>query len=533
MRTYKAFTEPTPYEIEKQRAERQRRYAELLQQQAMAPEEEPYTFQGFRAMPSPANALSRVLQAYAAKKVGEKAEQAEARAREADVKSAIEEMQRINKPPEAVEFGDIPFMRPEDQERVKALTGQTSVTGPEFNISPTGEVTGFQPMQMGEVPDLQPYLPTMTADQKRLAYAKMLGGGTVSQLLGTQGLAGLEKSAGEMPYAKIDLLGADPESIRAFEASGRTDFSLVRRRDDPSKPFFTPKDIADLRLKQASENVARAKVLSDLPANQQSMVPSIPSIESLLNTPENLRPYMTPGGMTRGADLETGEFTPERGLQYRGQATTATGAPVSGEQKPVIERVSPKDYGTLVAKQPTDKRAAQTALGQISMMRNFIQDLQQHGGTDYIFGPIASITPDIRGSATSARSLFDTLRERSSVEALKQSRAEGFAPGSITEQEWPRFETAIGAIRGAKDPRAMRVALENANAQLQDIERRILGNYQGTYGSKFPLEWSPAPYKPESSLYPTPKAKSEDQAVFDEADRLILEMQRRRAPRGK
>ena len=125
------------------------------------------------------------------------------------------------------------------------------------------------------------------------------------------------------------------------------------------------------------------------------------------------------------------------------------------------------------------------------------------------------------------------LRERSSVEALKQSRAEGFAPGSITEQEWPRFETAIGAIRGAKDPRAMRIALENANAQLQDIERRILSNYQGTYGSRFPLEWSPAPYKPESSLYPSPKTQSEDKAVFDEADRLILEMQRRRAQRGK
>lgn len=88
MQTYKAFREPTPYEVEKQRAERQRRYAELLQQQAMAPEEEPYTFQGFRAMPSPANALSRVLQAYTAKKVGEKAEQAEARAREADIAGA-------------------------------------------------------------------------------------------------------------------------------------------------------------------------------------------------------------------------------------------------------------------------------------------------------------------------------------------------------------------------------------------------------------------------------------------------------------
>ena len=103
----------------------------------------------------------------------------------------------------------------------------------------------------------------------------------------------------------------------------------------------------------------------------------------------------------------------------------------------------------------------------------------------------------------------------------------------ITEAEWPRFETAIGAIRGAKDPRAMRVALENADAQLRDIERRILTNYQGTYGPKFPIDYSPPLYKPESSLYPTPKVQTDDKTVFDEADRLILEMQQRRARRGK
>ena len=161
-------------------------------------------------------------------------------------------------------------------------------------------------------------------------------------------------------------------------------------------------------------------------------------------------------------------------------------------------------------------------------MRNFIRDLQQHGGTDYIFGPIASATPDIRGSATSARSLFDTLRERSSVEALKQGRAEGFAPGSITENEWSRFETAIGAIRGSKDPRAMRLALQNADKQLGDMEQRIVGRYNEIYGPRFPLEWAPPSYTPESSLYPLPETAAEDRAVFDRADQIIRRMQQRR-----
>lgn len=512
VQTVSTILMPSEYERQAMEARRRRRMAELMAQQAYQP-----TQGGVAPIPAAAP-LVQGLQAYLMARQLKKAEEAESKARTADIETAISEMQRINAPTQGVEFGDVVSMRPEDQERVKGVTGQVPVAGPEFNISESGEVTGFQPMQMGEVPDLQFALPQMSPEQKRVAYAQMLGGGPVSQMMATQGIAGLEKERGESPYAKIDVLGADQDSVRDFEASGRTDYSLLRKRDDPTKPLLTPDQLARLRLDVAQAGVTRANVLSNLPTEFQSTVPSIPSVDQLL----------APSQFTKSADLETGEFAPGRGLQYRGEARTATGEPVSQPAKPVIERVSPKAYGELVAKQPIDKRATQGALGQVSMMRNFINDLQQHGGTDYIFGPIASATPDIRGSATSARSLFDTLRERSSVEALKQSRAEGFAPGSITEQEWPRFETAIGAIRGAKDPKAMRLALQNADAQLRDLEQRILNNYSGTYGSKFPLEWSPPSYKPESSLYPRPEVAAEDKAVFDRADQIIRQMQQRR-----
>jgi len=506
------FALPSEYEQAAAEARRRRRMAEMLAQQAYQPQDV-----GVAPIPKAAP-LVQGLQAFLSERQARKAEEAEEKARKADIESAIREMQRINAPTQGVAFEDMMSMRPEDQERIKGVTGQVPVTGPEFNISPTGEVSGFQPMQLGEVPDLQFALPQMSPEQKRIAYAQMLGGGPVSQMLGTQGISALEKERGELPYSKINVLDADPDSIEEFERSGRTDYTVLRKRGDPAKPLLTPDQLAKLRLDVAEAGVTRANVLSNLPADFQSTVPSIPSIDQLL----------APSQFTGGADLETGEFAPRRGLQFRGEARTATGEPVSQTAKPVIERVSPKEYGTLVAKQPVDKKATQAALGQISMMRNFINDLQQHGGTDYIFGPVASATPDIRGSATSARSLFDTLRERSSVEALKQSRAEGFAPGSITEQEWPRFETAIGAIRGAKDPRAMRVALQNADSQLKELERSILGNYSGTYGSRFPLEWSPAPYKPESSLYPRPEVAAEDKAVFDRADQIIRQMQQRR-----
>lgn len=91
----KTFRAPTAYEEEMLKAQRQRQLAEMLQQQAFAPEAEPYTFQGFRAQPSAANAIARVLSAYTAKKIGEKAETAERAAREADVAGAEQVMRGL------------------------------------------------------------------------------------------------------------------------------------------------------------------------------------------------------------------------------------------------------------------------------------------------------------------------------------------------------------------------------------------------------------------------------------------------------
>ena len=95
MRQTQVFRAPTAYEEEMLKAQRQRQLAEMLQQQAFAPEAEPYTFQGFRAQPSAANAIARVLSAYTAKKVGEKAETAERAAREADIAGAEQVMRGL------------------------------------------------------------------------------------------------------------------------------------------------------------------------------------------------------------------------------------------------------------------------------------------------------------------------------------------------------------------------------------------------------------------------------------------------------
>ena len=181
MRTYKAFTEPSPYEIEKQRAERQRRYAELLQQQAMEGEQEPFTFQGFRAMPSPANALGRILQAYTAKKVGEKAEASEAKAREADI-AGMTELQR-------------------------SLGPQTRVVEPDMFADPMEMGSKYTP------PRTETTMPSFQQRESLLTNA--LASGTPS----SQRLAQLMLS--RQPQMTMEaLMSASPESRRKYQETG-------------------------------------------------------------------------------------------------------------------------------------------------------------------------------------------------------------------------------------------------------------------------------------------------------------------------
>jgi hypothetical protein len=135
VRTVPTFRAPTAYEEEMMRAKRQQQLAEMLRQQAFTPDEEPYTFQGFRATPSPANAIARVLSAYTSKKLGEKAEQSEAKARQADLE-AFEALRRDLGP------------------QTRSVTGGAL---PETDV--TGIASAYQP-EMAQQPMMETVMPT-------------------------------------------------------------------------------------------------------------------------------------------------------------------------------------------------------------------------------------------------------------------------------------------------------------------------------------------------------------------------------------
>ena len=142
-KTNPVFRAPTAYEEEMLRAQRQQQLAEVLRQQAFMQEPESPTYQGFRAMPTPTNALARILSAYTSKKIGEKAEEAERKAREADV-AEFEALRRD-------------------------LGPQTQVTGPDMFGDPMEMAGKYTP------PVTQTVMPTFQEQETRLMEAMSSG----------------------------------------------------------------------------------------------------------------------------------------------------------------------------------------------------------------------------------------------------------------------------------------------------------------------------------------------------------------------
>lgn len=223
---YVDFMVEDPYQKAQREAEQRAMLAQILEQQA---------FQPFEQRPAPISRTEGFAKLLAAGLAGlsrREQREAEQRARDADLESAVSELTRISRPTEKIESEELMRMPGADVERLKTLPGQFDITpiAPEIEFSRTGEVTGFKPgelkttmqeagpgiagidVETGEprqfvdqpsgLSDMGFYIPEMTKEQKRAAYIRMLGGGPVSQAFGQQGIADLMKPA-EMPPAPV------------------------------------------------------------------------------------------------------------------------------------------------------------------------------------------------------------------------------------------------------------------------------------------------------------------------------------------
>jgi hypothetical protein len=193
------FRAPSPYEEEMLRAQRQQQLAEVLRQQAFMQEPESPTYQGFRAMPTPTNALARILSAYTSKKVGEKAEEAERKAREADV-AEFESLRRD-------------------------LGPQTQVTGPDMFGDPMEMAGKYTP------PVTQTVMPTFQEQETRLMEAMSSGSPRAQRYA--------QLMLSRQPNVSIEaLMEASPETRERYQKT-RDPFVLAK----PPKAGNLPSDV--------------------------------------------------------------------------------------------------------------------------------------------------------------------------------------------------------------------------------------------------------------------------------------------------
>jgi hypothetical protein len=193
------FRAPSPYEEEMLRAQRQQQLAEVLRQQAFMQEPESPTYQGFRAMPTPTNALARILSAYTSKKIGEKAEEAERKAREADV-AEFESLRRD-------------------------LGPQTQVTGPDMFGDPMEMAGKYTP------PVTQTVMPTFQDQETRLMEAMSSGSPRAQRYA--------QLMLSRQPNVSIEaLMEASPETRERYQKT-RDPFVLAK----PPKAGNLPSDV--------------------------------------------------------------------------------------------------------------------------------------------------------------------------------------------------------------------------------------------------------------------------------------------------
>ena len=101
-----------------------------------------------------------------------------------------------------------------------------------------------------------------------------------------------------------------------------------------------------------------------------------------------------------------------------------------------------------------------------------------------------------------ANSLIESLKNKLSVQGLTKIRQSGTAPGSITEKEWPIFQSAIGNIDKVQGSEQFREQLTLIREAAENFKKSAAINYENLTAN-------------------TVTSQTSKQSVLDEADAII------------
>lgn len=249
-------------------------------------------------------------------------------------------------------------------------------------------------------------------------------------------------------------------------------------------------DVAKFGVDVANANLARSK------AADEGVDVSRVNIPGAINS---ARPGATAGGQ------------PSATAPTAPKAETVT--PAVGEKRrvPLIEspQLGGKQKRELLLAEPQAKARTSSTQSEIQLLVDMANDLKNHPGLKEITGKFGQYkVTDLSPLAREARGIYDTLRDRTALlktAMVREANATGGAFGNMTEQEWPRLESAFGNISNAQDPEGLITSLDNYIGNVNSMGKNNLGIYENTYGK---LDWSAPSYMPLSKKYEKGKSDS-------------------------
>lgn len=494
------FAMPTEYERAAMEARRRQRMAEMLAQQAY----DPSTVQG-APIPSAAP-LVQGLQAFLTARQLRKAEEALEKAQTAETAEISDLLRKLG---------------PQERTGAEAAIADLRDTSRMGTLSPTGEYT---PSQI--TPSTQPIgMPSVEAAptgqaRRDLLMSTMASGAPRASKLAELMLAQKEEKP-ELPYSKINLAELSPESRKAFVSSveaGKPDFSLVEPMGmTPQQKLQYELDLAKFGVDVAQANLARAKAADEgidvssmripgvprptsaMPTSQPSAAPQMPSLspaEMRVEGMEGFRPQMP---------RPTGPRPP---AAVTAAVATAPATSTGRVRVPLIKNpeISASKKRDLLVEEPQARARASSTQSEIQSLVDMANDLMNHPGLAEITGKLGQYEiTDMSPEAREARGIYNALKDKTALlktAMVREANKTGGAFGNMTEQEWPRLESAFGNISNAQDAVGLQESLQNYISNVTGMGDMNKGIYEDTYG---PLQWSPREYKPKSAKYKKPE----------------------------
>jgi hypothetical protein len=202
------------------------------------------------------------------------------------------------------------------------------------------------------------------------------------------------------------------------------------------------------------------------------------------------QPVVTPVKKPYVSSNQVNQILPVAPPAPSDQAVNQPPAGLSGKarQQWIIENSKKQmDIAAESAKnKPQEKLSAETALTNLTRMKNVAEELSGHKGLDSIVGRFNQYSfADMSDNAINARALQGTLVKQSATAALQAMRdasKTGGAVGSVSEKEWPILEQQIAALDSAQTPKAYRIALKNLQTQLDASITNITQAYESRHG---------------------------------------------------